>query len=99
MTFESCEAVAVRRYSDNRAEDRFAREVYGDSGQGFRPDKLKLSKGSAGDSDLPGIQLFDSEGRHDGIVSGALHIGADLLQGADNEAVHHPDRLLGKIQT
>lgn len=92
-------SVINRQTIPNAAPGKHAPEVYGDFGQDFRPDKLELSKGSAGLSDLPGIQHFDSEGRHDGIVSGALRIGADLLQRADNEAVHHPDRLLGKIRT
>lgn len=97
MTYEAFEAVAVQPYSDNRADNRFAQEVYGDSRQDFLVEKQKKDKSNSSDSDLPGIQLFDSEGRHDGIISGAMRIGADLLQGAANEAVHHPDRLLGNI--
>ncbi len=98
MSFEACDASFAPAATDGRQAEYMLQEVYSSGdGQNYRQEQIQAIHSVTSDVNLPGIHLFDSDNQHDGIISGALRIGADLLQGAAEEVVHHPDRLLTNL--
>ncbi len=100
MSFETCDASSYQAHSssDGNQSENLLREVYGNGDlHSYSQAQIQAIHSVTSDVGLPGIHLFDSDGQHDGIISGALRIGGDLLQGAAEEVVHHPERLLTNL--
>lgn len=98
MSIEAFDAPPAPVVGDGRQAEHMLQEVYADGDyRGYSQAQVQAFHSVTSDVGLPGVHLFDSDNQHDGIISGALRVGADLLQGAAEEVVHHPDRLLTNL--
>lgn len=98
MSIEAYDASFASSSGEARQSEHLLQEVYADGDyRNYSQAQVQAIHSVTSDVGLPGVHLFDSDNQHDGIISGALRIGADLIQGAAEEVVNHPDRLLTNL--
>lgn len=95
MPLETGDASYVQHSGESRHSENLLREVYqqGDM-RSYSPAQIQAIHSVTSDFGLPGLHLFDSDGLHDGILSGAGRVVGEMASGVVDEAIHNPLGLL-----
>ncbi len=97
-TFDMSDAAYAQTPNDARHAKKMTDEVYGSTDvRSYSQAQIQAIHSVTSDCGLPGVHLFDSDKQHDGIVSGALRVGGELLHGAVDELFHDPGKLLQDV--
>lgn len=98
MPFEACDATYAHSAGDGQQADHMLAEVYHqDDFHGYSRAQIQAIHSVTSDCLLPGVHLFDSDGLHDGVLSGAARVVGEMASGVVDEVTHNPLELLKNV--